>query len=95
MKKRILAMLLAVVMVFSLLPASALAIDSVSNGIVVSSKKYNVSPGVVEYELITNDSGLTHQQAGHVMEVTLGADTEIITGYNDYNIEAIKSGPGY
>ena len=95
MKKRILAMLLAVVMVFSLLPASALAIDSVSNGIVVSSKKYNVSPGVVEYELITNDSGLTHQQAGHVMEVTLGADTEIITGYNDYNIEAIKSGTNW
>ena len=95
MKKRFLAMLLAVVMVFSLLPASALAIDSVSNGIVVSSKKYNVSPGVVEYELITNDSGLTHQQAGHVMEVTLGADTEIITGYNDYNIEAIKSGTNW
>ena len=95
MKNRFLAMLLAVVMVFSLLPVSALAIGSVSNGIVVSSKTYNVSPGVVEYELITNDSGLSKQQAGHVMEVRLGADTEIITGYNDYNIEAIKSGTNW
>ena len=95
MKNRFLAVLLAIVMVISLLPVSALAIDSVSNGIVVSSKTYNVSPGVVEYELITNDSGLSKQQAGHVMEVTLGADTEIITGYNDYNIEAIKSGTNW
>ena len=95
MKKRFLAMLLAFVMVFSLLPASAFAIDSVSNGIVVSNKRYNVSPGVVEYELITNNSDLSSQQAGHVMEVKLGADTEIITGYNDYNIDTIKSGTNW
>ncbi len=95
MKKRFLAMLLAAAMIFSLLPISAFAIDSVTNGIVVSNKKYNVSPGVVEYELVTNDSGLGNQQAGHVMEVTLGGDAEIVAGYNDYNIEAIKSGTNW
>lgn len=95
MKKRFLAMLLAVVMVLSLLPASALAINSVSNGIVVSNKTYNVAPGVVEYELVTNDTDLSKQQVGHVMEVKLGKDTGIITGYNDYNIEAIKSGTNW
>lgn len=95
MKKRFLAMLLAFVMVFSLLPVSALAINSVSNGIVVSNKTYNVAPGVVEYELVTNTTDLSKQQAGHVMEVKLGKDTGIITGYNDYNIEAIKSGTNW
>ena len=94
MKKRFLAMLLAAVMIFSLLPVSAFAVN-VTNGIVVSNKKYNVSPGVVEYELITNDSSLSNQQAGHVMEVKLGGDAEIITGYNDYNIDTIKSGTNW
>lgn len=87
-------MLLAAVMIFSLLPVSAFAVN-VTNGIVVSNKKYNVSPGVVEYELVTNDSSLSNQQAGHVMEVKLGGDAEIITGYNDYNIDTIKSGTNW
>lgn len=100
MRKRLTAVLLVLCMVFSLLPASALATGDVAGtegaasagSVVVSKKTYAVAPDITEYELTTNNSGLTAQQAGHVMEVNLGSSAEIITGYNDYNIAAIQSG---
>lgn len=101
MRKRLTAILLILCLVFSLLPASALAAstettstESTKNtsSVVISKRTYAVAPDITEYELITNNSGLTAQQAGHVMEVNLGGSAEIITGYNDYNIAAIQSG---
>ena len=91
MKKRGTAILLAICMIVGLLPASVLAATP-GGMVVVSEKEYAVAPDITEYELITNNSDLSAQQAGHIMEVELGGYADIIVGYNDYNIQAIQSG---
>ena len=42
-----------------------------------------------------NNQDLSAQQSGHVLEVKLGEDAKIIAGYDDYNIDAIKSGTNW
>ena len=91
MKKRCTAILLAICMIVGLLPASVLAATP-GDMVVISEKEYAVAPDITEYELITNNSDLSAQQAGHIMEVELGGYADIIVGYNDYNIPAIQSG---
>lgn len=63
-----------------------------SDLVVISQKEYAIAPDITEYELITNNSSLSAQQSGHIMEVKLSGYADIIAGYNDYNISAIQSG---
>ena len=58
----------------------------------ISKKEYTITPDVKEYEWVLNNSALTEQMVGHVMEVTLDDKATIIAGYSDYNIESIASG---
>ena len=90
MKKKLLLIVLTICLAFLVIaPKQAFAM---SNGIVISNKKYDVAPGVVEYERITNNASLSSQLVGHVMEITLGGTAEIAIGYNDYNVDAFVSG---
>lgn len=97
MNKKILALALSIALIITMMPASAFgAQGQTSDGnIVISDKKYEVAPGIVEREYIVNNQDLSAQQSGHVLEVKLGEDAEIIAGYNDYNIDAIKSGTNW
>lgn len=99
--RRALTVLLALCMVVSLLPVQTLA-ENVSAGSgldalgvrQISEKQYAVTPDVTEYEWILNNSSLTQQMMGHVMEVKVGngSTASIAVGYGDDNIEAIKTG---
>lgn len=97
MNKKILTLALSIALIITMMPASAFgAQGQTSDGnIVISDKKYEVAPGIVEREYIVNNQDLSAQQSGHVLEVKLGEDAEIIAGYNDYNIDAIKSGTNW
>ena len=99
--RRALTVLLALCMVVSLLPVQTLA-ENVSAGSgldalgvrQISEKQYAVTPDVTEYEWILNNSSLTQQMMGHVMEVKVGngSTASIAVGYGDDNIKAIKTG---
>lgn len=97
-RKKIVSMLLAFALVFNLMPV-ALAANvqtyAAEDIVQVSKKAYALAPGVTEYELVTNNSALTQQQVGHIMEVKPGSSAEIRVGYNDYNIAAIASGSNW
>ena len=103
MRKRLLATILSLALVITLLPVSAFAAVDVDtsrsywqDNVTVSVKEHPVAPDVTEYEWIVNDkSNMNAQQVGHVMEVKLGGYADIIAGYNDYNIDAIKSGSNW
>lgn len=97
MNKKILALALSIALIITMMPASAFGGQGrTSDGnIVISDKKYEVAPGIVEREYIVNNQDLSAQQSGHVLEVKLGEDAEIIAGYNDYNVDAIKSGTNW
>jgi hypothetical protein len=92
LKKRILAILLSIVLGISMLPISALAIaleiddtrDYWKENKTISLKEYAIAPDIVEYEWITNSNAMNAQQFGHVMEVKLGENAQIIAGYNNY-----------
>ena len=99
--RRVLTVLLALCMVVSLLPVHTLAANvSAGSGLdalgvrQISEKQYAVTPDVTEYEWILNNSSLTQQMMGHVMEVKVGngSTASIAVGYGDDNIEAIKTG---
>lgn len=101
MRRRVLTALLALCMAVSLLPVHALAVDvAAGSGLdtlgirQISEKKYAVTPDVTEYEWILNNTSLTQQMMGHVMEVKVGTGStaSLALGYNDYNIGAIQSG---
>ena len=103
MRRRVLTALLALCMAVSLLPVHALAVDvAAGSGLdtlgirQISEKKYAVTPDVTEYEWILNNTSLTQQMMGHVMEVKVGTGStaSLALGYNDYNIGAIQSGTG-
>ena len=97
MKKRICSVLLVLVLTLVVLLPTA---QAVSNGIQeqgireISKTKYNIAPGVTEYEWLLNNNSLTEQMVGHVMEVKVGSGStaSIAVGYGDDNIEAIKTG---
>ena len=77
---------------------SPITIDRITGDLVtISKKEYQIAPNITEYEYITNNSDLSKQQVGHILEVKVGADSSasLIAGYNDYNIEAIKSGSNW
>ncbi len=99
--RRVLTVLLALCMVVSLLPVHTLAANvSAGSGLgalgvrQISEKQYAVTPDVTEYEWILNNSSLTQQMMGHVMEVKVGngSTASIAVGYGDDNIETIKTG---
>lgn len=97
MKKRFISLVLSLCMVFTFVPLQAYAASgtTTSGKLVISDKTYEIAPDIIEREYITNNSSLSAQQMGHVMEVKLGENAQIIAGYNDYNIEAIKSGSNW
>ena len=99
--RRVLTVLLALCMVVSLLPVHTLAANvSAGSGLgalgvrQISEKQYAVTPDVTEYEWILNNSSLTQQMMGHVMEVKVGngSTASIAVGYGDDDIETIKTG---
>ena len=98
MKKRILAFALVLCIVGTLLPVNVLADVGESLGSKeireISKREFAVAPGVREYEWVLNNSSLTRQMMGHVMEVKVGegSTASIAIGYGDDNIEAIKTG---
>ena len=95
-KNKVLAIVLSFVMMLAMIPAEAFATGATTSGkLIISDKIYEVAPGVKEREYITNNKELSAQQMGHILEVELGDDAQIITGYNDYNIESIKSGKSW
>ena len=97
MKKRICSVLLVLVLTLVVLLPTA---QAVGRGIgeqgirQISKTRYNVAPGVTEYEWLLNNSSLTEQMVGHVMEVKVGSGStaSIAVGYGDNNIESIASG---
>lgn len=97
-KKRVLSLLLCLCMLLSLFPVTALAaespksFDDPSGKRTVDQKEYNIAPGIKEYEWVLNNSNLSEQMVGHVMEVSLSEQATIIAGYSDYNIDSIASG---
>lgn len=97
MKKRICSVLLVLVLTLVVLLPTAQAVGSGigEQGIrEILKTKYNVAPGVTEYEWLLNNSSLTEQMVGHVMEVKVGSDStaSIAVGYGDDDIKSIASG---
>lgn len=104
MKKKLLAMLLTLCMTLSLLPVPAGAVEIPSGSGLdklgirqISEKSYAITPDVKEYEWVLNNSALTQQMMGHVMEVKVGEGSKasIAVGYGDDNIEAIAGGTSW
>ena len=104
MKKKLLAMLLTLCMTLSLLPVPAGAVEIPSGSGLdklgirqISEKSYAITPDVKEYEWILNNSALTQQMMGHVMEVKVGEGSKasVAVGYGDDNIEAIAGGKSW
>lgn len=101
MRRRVLTALLALCMAVSLLPVHALAVDvAAGSGLdtlgirQISEKKYAVTPDVTEYEWILNNTSLTQQMMGHVMEIKVGegSTASVAVGYGDDDIDTIKTG---
>lgn len=97
MKKRICSVLLVLVLTLVVLLPTAQAVGGGigEQGIrQISKTKYNVTSDVTEYEWLLNNSSLTEQMVGHVMEVKVGSGStaSIAVGYGDDNIDAIKTG---
>ena len=99
--KKLLSLLLTFCLTVSLLPAQVQAAEIASGSRLdtlgirqISEKKYAMTPDVKEYEWVLNNSSLTQQMMGHVMEVKVGESStaSIAIGYGDDNIEAIKTG---
>ena len=99
--KKLLSLLLTFCLTVSLLPAQVQAAEIASGSGLdnlgirqISEKEYAMTPDVKEYEWILNNSALTQQMMGHVMEVKVGegSTASIAIGYGDDNIEAIMTG---
>ena len=97
-------MLLTLCMTLSLLPVPAGAVEIPSGSGLdklgirqISEKSYAITPDVKEYEWVLNNSALTQQMMGHVMEVKVGKDSKasVAVGYGDYNIEDIAGGKNW
>lgn len=97
MKKRICSVLLVLVLTLVVLLPTA---QAVGNGIgelgiqQISKTEYKVTSDVTEYEWLLNNSSLTQQMVGHVMEVKVGGGStaSIAVGYGDDDINSIASG---
>lgn len=99
MKEKVFAIILSLALILTMTPLEVFGGTagqvSSSGGIIISDKTYEIAPDITEREYITNNEDLTAQQMGHVMEVKLGNNAQIIAGYGDYNIESIKSGSNW
>ena len=75
MKKRFLAVILAMLLIISVFPVSAFAEMNVGDDLgynsVIAKKTYSVSPGVVEKKYILNDETSSNQNMCYLMEVDL------------------------
>ena len=99
--KKLLSLLLAFCLTVSLLPAQVQAVEIASGSKLgdlgirqISEKEYAMTPDVKEYEWILNNSALTQQMMGHVMEIKVGegSTASVAVGYGDDDIETIKTG---
>ena len=98
MKEKVFAIILSLALILTMAPMEVFGdtAGQLSSGrICISNKIYEIAPDIKEREYITNNLDLSAQQMGHVLEVKLGENAEIIAGYNDYNIDAIKSGTNW
>lgn len=99
MKRKVLAIIISLCMTVTMFPMTAMAASNeslTSKGIQeISKKTFAVANGVTEYEWVLNNSTLTSQMAGHVMEVKLSDNATIVAGYGDYDIDKIASGNGW
>ena len=73
MKKRFISLILSLSMVFTFVPLQAYAASGTTSSgkLVISDKTYEIAPDIIEREYITNNSSLSAQQMGHIMEVKL------------------------
>ena len=97
MRKKGLTCLIIVCMIVALIPGSAFAAGqtTTSGKLVIMDRQFEIAPDISEREYVTNNSELTAQQSGHVLEVKTGDNAQIIAGYKDYAIESIKSGKNW
>lgn len=97
MRKKGLTCLIIVCMIVALIPGSAFAAGqtTTSGKLVIMDRQFEIAPDIKEREYVTNNSELTAQQSGHVLEVKTGDNAQIIAGYKDYAIESIKSGKNW
>lgn len=97
MKKRICSVLLVLVLTLVVLLPTAQAVGGGKGIRQISKTKYNVTSDVTEYEWLLNNSSLTEQMVGHVMEVKVGSGStaSIAVGYGDDDIDAIKTGTNW
>ncbi len=104
MKRRIVAAALVVSMIFGILPITASAAASVSESKqseynTISEKKYEIAPGITEYEIYKNTDEMDTQQAAHAMVISAeslqSGNSQVRVGYNDYNLDNIQSGNGW
>lgn len=97
MKKRICSVLLVLVLTLVVLLPTAQAVDGGIGALgiqQISKTEYKVTSDVTEYEWLLNNSSLTQQMVGHVMEVKVGegSTASIAAGYSDDDIDTIKTG---
>ena len=89
MKKKVLALILAVAMLASCLPLSASAaveLGSVGTFSILSKTAYGVTPGVTETDILLNTAGGHEQNMGYVMEIdTTRSDVTLRAGYRNYD----------
>ena len=89
MRKRVLTLLLALMMIVSLLPVSSMAAipSSGSTGTysIVSTTEYAIAPGVTEYDVLFNTTAGDAQNRGFVMEIDPAQPTlKLRAGYKNY-----------
>ena len=97
MKRKGFACLISLCVILAFIPGLVFAsVQTTTSGkLVILDRQFEIAPDITEREYVTNNQDLTAQQSGHVMEVRLGDNAQIIAGYNDYNIESIKSGSNW
>ena len=96
MRRKGFACLVSICMILAFIPGLVFAAGQTTSGkLIILDRQFEIAPDITEREYVTNNSELTAQQSGHVMEVKLGDNAQIIAGYNDYSIDTIKSGSNW
>ncbi len=108
--KKCLAMAIAVVMLFSMIPMSAVAasVDYVPHDDyykVITKTDYELAPGIVESEIVLNNAAGSHRQVAHVVEVDpYNPYAKVMPSYNgmaealdakDYKVEVMSEQVAY
>ena len=85
MKKKILASLLALVMIISVLPVGAFAaVSGTDTQNVIKATSYTLAPGVTETDVILNDGTGDAQVMGYMTTIDLTRDVELKASYGGY-----------